>query len=215
MADQGQDTEITLGVGKILVMFFGLVVLCGIFFGAGYTIGKNRSSTSQQAGVEQSAPGAVSGGGAKQSPTAAVPQPALKPQDCATSDGCGQPTSADLTFYKAVEQKDPNAQLTPAAPAQDKAEVPKPAPEVGKTPSPNLNTPAAGGYVVQVAAVSKQQDAEALVGALRKKQYPVFIATPGADRLFHVQAGPFSDVKEAESVRARLVNDGYNPILKR
>jgi cell division protein FtsN len=30
-----------------------------------------------------------------------------------------------------------------------------------------------------------------------------------------VQVGPFTDVKEAETMRARLVNDGYNPILKK
>lgn len=213
MADQGQDTEITLGAGKILVLFFGLVILCGIFFGAGYTIGKN-AATAQQAAVGENAPGVVTtGGGAKPSPASNSAQATSKPQDCATGAGCTQPTSADLSFYKAVEQKDPNAQLTTTA--QEEPADPKPAPEVSKSAPQNLTAPAAGGYVVQVAAVSKQQDAEALVGALRKKQYPVFIATPGTDRLFHVQAGPFSDVKEAESVRTRLVNDGYNPILKR
>ncbi len=209
MADQGSDTEITLGPGKILGLFFGLVILCGIFFGAGYTIGKN-AATVQQAGLGQMVTGTAAGGSAKPSPTA-VGQSVAKPQDCASGAGCTQPTSADLTFYKAVEQKDPNAQLTTA---QGESEE-KAAPEVSKDAQPSLSTPAAGGYVVQVAAVSKQQDAEALAGALRKKQYPVFIATPGSDRLFHVQAGPFSDVKEAESVRTRLVNDGYNPILKR
>jgi cell division septation protein DedD len=70
------------------------------------------------------------------------------------------------------------------------------------------------GYYVQVAAVSKQEDAEALVDALKKKQYAAFAATPG-DKLFHVQVGPFSDIKEAESTRAKLVADGYNPILKK
>jgi cell division septation protein DedD len=72
------------------------------------------------------------------------------------------------------------------------------------------------GYVVQVAAVSKHQDAEALVNALRKKQYPVFIASnEPLDRLFHVQVGPFSDLKDAETMKGRLAGDGYNPIVKR
>jgi cell division septation protein DedD len=69
---------------------------------------------------------------------------------------------------------------------------------------------------VQVAAVSKHQDAEALVNALRKKQYPVFIASnEPLDRLFHVQVGPFSDLKDAETMKGRLAGDGYNPIVKR
>jgi DedD protein len=211
MADQGQDTEIMLGAGKILGLFFGLVILCAIFFGAGYTVGKNAALTAQQAAAQPSTPGTIAAGETKPSPATIAQQTGRTP-DCTTTDGCGQAAPADLTFYKAVEQKNPNAQLSAPeqAPEQQKAQ-----PEVSKSASPAMETPAPGAYVVQVAAVSKQQDAEALLSALRKKQYPVFIATPGTDRLFHVQAGPFSDIKEAEYVKTRLVNDGYNPILKK
>jgi cell division septation protein DedD len=76
--------------------------------------------------------------------------------------------------------------------------------------------PSANAYYVQVAAVSKQEDAEALVEALKKKQYPAFTATnSSADKLFHVQVGPYNDVKDAEVMRAKLISDGYNPILKK
>src|SRR5262245_40205261 len=62
-----------------------------------------------------------------------------------------------------------------------------------------------GSFVVQVAAVSRKEDAEALVGALRKKDYPVFIVSnvPG-DKLFHVQVGPYGSMKDAETMKARL-----------
>jgi hypothetical protein len=30
-----------------------------------------------------------------------------------------------------------------------------------------------------------------------------------------VQVGPFGDIKDAEAMRSRLINDGYNPILKK
>jgi cell division septation protein DedD len=70
-------------------------------------------------------------------------------------------------------------------------------------------------YFVQVAAVSKQEDAQALVDSLKGRQYQAFVADAMPDKLFHVQVGPFTDVKEAETMRARLVNDGYNPILKK
>jgi len=72
-----------------------------------------------------------------------------------------------------------------------------------------------GGYFVQVAAVTKQDDAEALVEALKKKQYPAFTNSSSPDKLFRVQLGPFGDIKEAEGIRTRLINDGYNPILKK
>lgn len=70
------------------------------------------------------------------------------------------------------------------------------------------------GYFVQVAAVSKPDDAQALVDALKKKEYAAFVAN-STDKLFRVQIGPFADIKEAEATRGRLINDGYSPILKK
>ena len=69
--------------------------------------------------------------------------------------------------------------------------------------------------MVQVAAVSRREDAEVLKDALRRKQYPVLVINVPTDKLFHVQIGPFSDPKVAESMRSRLQGDGYNSILKR
>ena len=87
--------------------------------------------------------------------------------------------------------------------------------QAANPPDPMAPIPA-GGYFVQVAAVSKQEDAESLVDALKKKQYPAFVASNSStDKLFRIQLGPFGDIKEAESMRSRLVNDGYNPILKK
>ena len=72
------------------------------------------------------------------------------------------------------------------------------------------------GCTAQVAAVTKQEDAEALVNALRRKNYPVFLmASSGTDKLFHVQVGPFSEPKDAETMRAKLAGDGYNAIVKK
>ena len=78
----------------------------------------------------------------------------------------------------------------------------------------NATTPAS--YYVQVAAVSRQEDADALVEALKKKQYPAFTANnTSADKFYRVQVGPYADLKEAEAMRARLISDGYNPIVKK
>ena len=120
-----------------------------------------------------------------------------------------------MTFYKAVEQKT----ATPDA----AADVPKDAPAkespdaaAAKAAPPDPMTIAASGYFVQVAAVSKQDDAQALVDALKKKQYAAFTSNSSAtDKLFHVQVGPFGELKDAEATRAKLIGDGYNPILKK
>jgi len=124
-----------------------------------------------------------------------------------------------MTFYKAVEQKDANPQLTPpadnktdapAAPAASQAQPPQPAAVDPSTTLPN------SGYFVQVAAVSKEEDAQALVDALKKKDYPAFVAAQNsADKLFRVQLGPFAEAKDAEGMRTKLIGDGYNPIVKK
>jgi DedD protein len=195
-----QDTEITLGTAKLLGLFFGLVMVCAVFFALGYTLGRKSDS-----GLTVSAAAAPQTSSNRTKPAGAAAQP--------------------MSFYKSVEQTDSNAQLTPtssdtgSASAQSNpapaAGAQSPASSTANPPDPMAPIPQ-GGYFVQVAAVSKQEDAESLVDALKKKDYPAFVANSAAtDRLFRVQLGPFGDIKEAEAMRSRLVNDGYNPILKK
>ena len=122
---------------------------------------------------------------------------------------------SDLTFYKAVEQKDPQADLTAKTTDAPAGSAAKPASADADAPPDPTAITGQNSYFVQVAAVSKQEDAAALVDALKKKQYAAFAASAGGDKLFHVQVGPFSDIKDAESARGQLVKDGYNPILKK
>ena len=199
-----QDTEITLGTGKLLVLFFGLVGICAMFFGLGYSLGRKSEpaiTTASAAASPQIVPGQIVPGTTKAS--------------------SGSQAAAPMTFYKSVEQKDANPQLTPAADASPESAAtpattaPVPATSTGTSDS-TATLPASAGYFVQVAAVSKQEDGEALVDALKKKDYPAFVAMPvPADKLFHVQVGPFSDIKDAEAMRARLIAGGYSPILKK
>jgi len=201
MASSSQDTEITLGTTKLLVLFFGLVAICALFFALGYSLGRKAEpgiTTASAAASPQITPGGTKPAGAP---------------------------SATMTFYKAVEQKDANGELTPAAndpKSVSKADAQANAPAAtdqsasaaANAPDPTTTLPTAG-YSVQVAAVSKQEDAESLVDALKKKQYPASANTSSTDKFFHIQVGPFSDIKEAEAMRARLISDGYNPILKK
>jgi DedD protein len=205
-----QDTEITLGTGKLLVLFFGLVGICALFFALGYSLGRK----SEPAMAAASA--------------AVAPQTALGASkgSSGTTSGSGATTAPPMTFYKSVEQKDANPELTPAADA--KTDVPAATtPANSAAGATQAQTPAAGtpdaattlptaAYFVQVAAVSKQEDADSLVDALKNKQYPAFVAAQvPTDKLLRVQLGPFSDIKDAEAMRARLIADGYSPIVKK
>jgi DedD protein len=189
-----QDTEITLGTGKMLALFFGLVAICAVFFGMGFSLG--RSSVRIMSPDFPAANPATSA--------------SLRPSAMKTTSTT---TPADMTFYKAVQSKDDNSQPAPqdaSTPAPEPA--PTPAPMAGVDPA---TAPPSNAYFVQVAAVSKTEDAEALVDALKKKQYPAFSTSAASDKLIHVQVGPYPDIKDAEAMRAKLVNDGYNPILKK
>jgi DedD protein len=202
--DSSQDTEITLGTGKLLGLFFGLVVICAVFFSLGYTLGRKSEPV-----------------------VAAAPPPTVAK---ATNPQPAQPAPA-MSFYKSVEQKEADAQLSPASseatstpPAPLPNEATQPSGSAGSTTSPTPSTTSppdplavpTSAYYVQIAAVSKQEDADALVEALKKKEYPAFVAANSSnDKLFRVQLGPFADIKEAEALRTRLINDGYNPIVKR
>jgi cell division septation protein DedD len=68
--------------------------------------------------------------------------------------------------------------------------------------------------MVQIAAVSHQEDADVLVGALRRRGYAVTVRHEPADGLMHVQIGPFTSHNEANSMRQKLLNDGYNAIVQ-
>lgn len=68
--------------------------------------------------------------------------------------------------------------------------------------------------MVQIAAVSHQEDADVLVSALRKRGYSVVTRNESRDNLLHVQIGPFATRDAAKAMRAKLLADGYNAILK-
>ena len=197
-----EDTEITLGTGKLLFLFFGLVGVCALFFALGYSLGR------------------------KSEPAIPTTSAAITPTPASSTGkaSSGAAAAPPMTFYKSVEQKDANPELTPAAEAKTDSKADTTAAPANANPAqaaptsaadPATTLPSSAAYFVQVAAVSKQEDADALVDALKKKSYPAFVAPLAADKLCRVQVGPFSDVKDAEAMRTRLVADGYSPILKR
>jgi cell division septation protein DedD len=184
--DDRRDTEITLGTGKLLGIFFALTILCAVFFTMGYLLGKSTANGSHT----EIAGAAPTGGSPAGKPSAVnkAPEPSAAP----SPDITAQPSNAS------------NSSTTSA-----------PAAQASPTPAiTEIKSSPGGSYTVQVAAVTKQEDADILASALRKKQYPVFIASSVGDALFHVQVGPFSSQQDAETMKNRLSADGYNAIVK-
>lgn len=245
----GEDTEITLGAGKLLGLFFLLVAICGVFFAVGYSLGK--TSAREQVLNDHPAENVSSATDpAINKPSAAV---AAKPEATPVADAAqAKQEDPDLTFYKNVKQNGadattpvqqakpvPAGKTTPATSTEGSAaqaamiatlREPKAAAIEGSTTAPlaAAKSPASvpansipisvtGMYLVQIAAVSHEEDAAALAGALRKKNYNAAVVNSLdlKDKLFHVVIGPFATLQDADSMKLKLRGEGYNPIVKR
>jgi cell division septation protein DedD len=221
-----RDTELTLGSGTLLAIFFGLVLLCGLCFGLGYTMGHHGSQPS----LEKAQPAA---GSSPLQPANSVAKPLATEQvpqapAAASADAGQQPaaTTSD-TSPSAPAATQPAPAQAAAAPSQPSVH-PVLAPAVATTQPPlpvaNLNqhpasapvtsSPQTGGLMVQIAAVSNAEDADVLTNALRRRGYTVTAHRDPADNLIHVRIGPFATVAEANSWKMKLLNDGYNAIVQ-
>jgi DedD protein len=194
------DREITLGSTTLLAIFFGLVLLCGLFFGMGYTLGRRSpvpaAAESSDRGTATSIP-ADSRAKPSASAQAAAPLPVV--EETPVPDA--QPEAADTTDTTA-----PKPQVQEAVLQSSTVKPALTAPADAATP--------ANGIMVQIAAISNPADADVLVGALRKHGYTVTVRHEPSDALLHVQVGPFATRAEANAMRQKLLADGYNAILK-
>jgi len=201
------DTEITLGTSSILGIFIGLALICGIFFGFGYSLGRTHtraSAAAQTAPPQTSAP----------SPIKTVVEPA---DGSATKPAAGAPIPAPAFTASTSAPVATLAAATPAstAPGQGAPAAPNAATAPAAKPvSATFPPQAAASIMVQIAAVSRPEDATVLVSALKGLGYNASVRTEPADKLFHVQVGPFATRDDAMAMRAKLINDGYNAILK-
>ncbi len=123
---ESQDTEITLGTGKMLALFFGLVALCAVFFGIGFSLGKNSAQSTTTGDL---LPATASPGGVRPS--------AVK--------STGGSASSDRSSYQAAGQKAGNAQPVTNENASDPSDA-SASPLDSKTPvDPNAAPSLTGG----------------------------------------------------------------------
>jgi len=224
--DRGLDREISLGTGTILGIFFALALLCAVFFGFGYSMGRKSAQPTTSAADATSSTALV--GGTKPSPGSPLgssPKPAAAAaaptsnSDAGSQDNPTPSNSAPVEASYTLKQPatlsvdTPTPVVVKPAPKPVSAPVPYPvsnsAPEL---PMPQINPN--GTVMVQVAAVSHQEDADLLVSALKNRGYTVFIRQEPQDHLLHVQVGPFATRKDADAMRQHLLADGYNAIVK-
>jgi len=196
-------------------LFLLLTVIFGIVFTLGYLLGRSQYDTQLRAA------------------TAHAQESADGPADRAAPPGKtpATPPASDWSFYHSADPKPANDHLVPA-PAATSAPAPTKPP---KSPKPAASAPAAqpkatppaapapkttpaipkGAIVLQVAALVKESDALALAQALQEKKFPAFVLSPGADKYYRVQVGPYADAQSAAAARDKLEAAGFKSIVKR
>jgi len=149
----------------------------------------------------------------------------------ATADDSATPSS-DWSFYNSGKNA-PDDRLKPAptTPSATVAANPKPSALAASIQNPkatnvSANIPAkqsvgvngsqvpAGSYVLQVAAMRQNADATAVANSLRLKHFPAFVINPTTDKYYHVQVGPYHDMKSADAAKKGLEAAGFKAIVK-
>jgi len=99
-------------------------------------------------------------------------------------------------------------------PAAPPIEPTKPASSIQAAPTSTEAASSQTPVMVQVMTLSHKEDADAMVAALKRHGYDVAITQYPTDALIHLEVGPFPNKPEAETMRQKLVSDGYNATLK-
>lgn len=198
------DRELTLGPITLTVLGFGLFALCGLCFVFGYAVGHRNAETSTAISVPP--PSFVQPVNAQAKPAAGQSGNQQAAADM-TDSSVNPATDTSTNAASAANQSDSSASGTSAAAANQAAVAPA-------SETTAQAAPGQGSIMVQIAAVSHSEDADVLVGALRKRGYAVSSRRDPTDGLLHVQIGPFASRSDAYAMRQKLLNDGYNAIVQ-
>lgn len=187
--------------------FLGVVLLCGVFFTLGYTIGRNDYSASAANRVSDSLV----------TPPRPQPKPVTKQPDTSNP---ATPANNEWDFYTKKDQNhlEPapkpsstaSASSAPAGTTTTPFDKPVYAPSKYQPPRMLKNS-----IVLQLAALRRQSDAMALADALQQKQFPSFVVAPTTDTFYRVQVGPYSSEADAEAAKRALDREGFKAIIKR
>lgn len=191
--------------------FLGVVLLCGVFFTLGYTIGRN----------DYSASAAVHASDSLVTPPRPQPKPAAKQPEPGNTPA---PANNEWDFYSKQDQNhlEPSQKPSASAPAASgpsgDATTPFDKPVYAPSKMPVHYQPPRllkNSIVLQLAALRRQSDAMALADELQQKRFPSFVVTPTTDNFYRVQVGPYSNEADAENAKRALDREGFKAIIKR
>ena len=213
-SSNGPDREITLGTSMILLIFFALAVYGAVLFGFGYSLGSKHNDSTTAAATTAPPPASSGFNAFKPAPGSPVgaPSPEKPAATNVTTPTAIVPVAETNSAKPDTSETKVVASVADFVDPSPKTKTPPPAPTVAASPA-SIPVAPNGTVVVQVAAVSHEEDAELIASTLKRRGYVVNIRTE-ADKLLHVQVGPFANRKDAEAMKAKLLADGFNAYIK-
>jgi DedD protein len=200
----------------VIGLFMLMLVFSGVFFTLGYVMGRNQydgqvRAASNYRGFD---------------PPDVLPKNEIaaktqnkKPVTAEPAADSGAPASSEWEFYHAGDSNKPDNNLKPvAAPAPTSAITRSTGARTQLNAAAKTNVGPAlgtgGGTNLQVAALTRENDAMALANTLRKKNFPTFVQPPQGDKYYHVLVGPYVDQKALDNARKGLELAGFKAIVK-
>ncbi len=204
----------------VIGLFLLMLLFSGVFFTLGYVMGRNQYDGQVRAAMnpEKAEPFSVP-------KNSASPKKNVEDSTSAVDSDPSTTNSAPAWTFPATNHPaavDPK--LEPPSKSSSAPSVSKPIntksklqPQPVSAPVPAKNSKIAvsgplippGSYVIQVAALLRQDDALAIAGGLQKKHYAVYVQPPQKDKYYRVQVGPFKDQKSADAAKKGLEGEGF------
>jgi cell division septation protein DedD len=194
---------------SLLGAFLAVVVLCAVFFSLGFFLGYRQGHPGGALTTEQIP-------SASDVPAEVNPPASAQPGDSSAEPATPEsPSSAAASPSGATES---SPQPSDAAPVEEQDVKPALPADEGQVPASVFASRVPSGLLVQVAAVTNQQDASNVLKVLKSKDYPALVLTPAQakarDNFYRVVAGPYKSRTEAERVRKELTAEGFKPFIR-
>jgi cell division protein FtsN len=214
-----EEFELVLGNKQLLSLFFLVVVLFGVFFSFGYTVGFSRGEKSAEAATPKAEPVEEASNEVRLPDT--LLQEAPKPSEPTESP---KPAGSEIAAKIQPSEAPPPVKKTeapkpPPPPVAEKKPEPKPTSTKPAAPPPAKPASSSPGQSVaqkahlQIAAVRVRNDAEAYVGQLKGKGHAATLSDKG-DGWFRVLVGPFDSAEAAKKYQEKLKQDGISSLMR-
>jgi len=213
--DRDGEKEILLGNKQLLGIFFVLVILFVVLFGAGYMVGRTsgEKKVTETAVEAKSAPAesASANGGETH---AVSPDPTTAPADAAPERSRTVTPTGDIT---AAAKPNPSVSSpvplgSRTAPKATQAELTRSEQEQQAETSASTAAPSGHSTYLQVAALQRGE-AEKVAKILSKKGFRARIAPKPGTQYYRVLVGPVRDAGDLASTRDALRTKGFREVF--